>query len=110
MKCERNANLAVQPYQETWNLSRKENGYCCVPDLPEQLRALQAVNRLQFRALSVGCNGGQVAIIPLDESSVERGQLIACVPEMARMLMDKYTPGDPTCYDIEKLLRKAGVL
>jgi hypothetical protein len=115
MKCDCGcgAKLADQPYQETWDLSLKENGYCCMPDLPDEFRALQAINHLQFRALSVGRNGGQVAIIPLDESSKERGRLIACAPEMARMLLSMVahvSHGGPTRAEAEVLLKKAGVL
>ncbi len=44
----------------------------------------------EFQAMSVGevGSGKQVAIIPLDESNVENGRLIAVAPDMLQFLKD----------------------
>jgi hypothetical protein len=95
--------------EETWELLTKTNGYTAVPDTPHQLAALTAINGMMFRAMSIGGPSGQVAIIPLDESSEERGRLAAKAPEMARMLLavwhDEYQREQ-----LEALLIDAGLL
>ncbi len=40
----------------------------------------------QFEAVSIGTKQGQIAIIPLDESSLANGQLISAAPEMYKAL------------------------
>ena len=52
----------------------------------ERLAALGARDLLQFEALSVGTKNGQVAIVPLDESSRENARLIAAAPDLLAAL------------------------
>ena len=95
--------------EETWELSTRENGYACVPDNAIEAQAVNAIGHNYFRAVSVGGPHGQVAIIPLDESSIERGQLIARTPEMARLLLCAWH--DELDREVlEKFLTKSGIL
>ncbi len=68
----------------------------------------------QFEAVSIGTKQGQVAIIPLDESSLANGQLITAAPDMCELLdaMVKYhksggTVGDNLIFLAEQALAKA---
>jgi hypothetical protein len=99
----------MRAFEETWNLFTRTGGYAAVPDTATQAKALESINGLTFRAMSIGGPHGQVAIIPLDESSEERGRLASYAPEMARMLLsvwhDEYQREE-----LELLLIKTGTL
>jgi len=95
--------------EELWDLSEKENEYAALPDLMSEFMHLASTGKLTFRSVSVGGPNGQVAIIPLDESSIERGRLIAYAPEMARMLLRVWRD-DFDREELEKFLIKIGAL
>ena len=100
--------------EETWALSTRRAVYAARPaDTMEAAQLANIHGTLEFEALSVGGPQGQAAIIPLDESSEERGRLVAAAPKMARMLLSMtahVSHGGPTREEAEALLREAGVL
>jgi hypothetical protein len=67
-----------------WNIAPREGTYQAIPADERERQVLAAVGKLTFKALSIGLTerGPQVAIIPLDESSVENARMIAALPEL----------------------------
>lgn len=63
-----------------WELFTRIARYAAVGDHARKLRA--AGLPVEFDAMSVGKQTGQIAIIPLDESNEKNGRLIAGVPVM----------------------------
>lgn len=69
-----------------WQIGLKTSKYKVDEKHHLKLAALGLPN--EFEALSIGGNFiGQVALIPLDESSIENAQLIAAAPEMYEALI-----------------------
>jgi hypothetical protein len=104
--------MIIDVIQESWNLSTVKSEYRAVSSVYQE-ELLKSMGKLTFEAVSVGGPGGQVAIIPLDESSIERGRLIACATDMARLLLSAYSHashGGPTREDVAKVLKKAGLI
>lgn len=67
-----------------WTIGPRVGRYRCIPANEREQQALEAINGMEFSALSIGDgpNGKQVAIIPLDESSREAAVLITYAPAM----------------------------
>lgn len=65
-----------------WVLSTKAARYRAVPVNKEGKRILRSLKKLEFDALSIGADNGQVAIVPLDESNEANARLIAAAPEL----------------------------
>ena len=98
---------------EVWEVGPRTNDYMATPRTHAEVRQLETIGGMQCEALSVGGPHGQVAIVPLDESSKERAQLIAAAPKMAKMLLSMFSHvshGGPTRAEAHELLREAGVL
>ena len=68
-----------------WDIGANTNTY--KPALPDTCARLEALGMpVDFEAMSVGCDGGQMALIPLDESNEANAHLIAAAPEMYKEL------------------------
>jgi hypothetical protein len=67
-----------------WEIGPREATYQILPTNECDRQALASAGKLTFKAISVGLpeRGPQVAIIPLDESSVENARMIAALPEL----------------------------
>lgn len=72
---------------------------------------------VEFDALSVGTDAGTVALIPLDESSVENAMLILVVPELLAQvkcviaMMEKVpVAGDALGQEVRDLFMEINVL
>ena len=100
----------MKAIEENWNLSTVQNGYSAIPDTSAQEAALASINGLRFRAMSIGGPNGQVAIIPLDESSEERGLLASKAPQMARILLSYVTSDKQKREEAQTLLRELRLL
>jgi hypothetical protein len=57
-----------------------------LPGNEEERVALEKIGGITFEALSVGTWGGQVAIIPLDESNRDNANLIVAAPKLLNAL------------------------
>jgi hypothetical protein len=60
----------IEPHTATYRVVSAAN------HAGERLAMLAAIGALQFEALSIGTRRGQVAIVPLDESSRENAEFI----------------------------------
>jgi hypothetical protein len=63
-----------------WTIAPRKNKYRAIPDDPEELQLVEKYGLDKFEALSIGTNSGQIAIVPLDESSLANATLISCTP------------------------------
>jgi hypothetical protein len=67
-----------------WEIAPRRSTYQAIPANECDRETLAAAGKLTFPALSIGIapSGPQVAIVPLDESSVEHARMIAALPEL----------------------------
>lgn len=82
---ERNLMKSLAHTRGCWMLGMRSATYSASGESAKRLLA-EGIP-LEFEAISIGSQEGkQIAIIPLDESSVENARLMALAPEMYRML------------------------
>lgn len=104
-----------------WEIGPRVGRYKSIPANEDERAALEKIGHMQFDALSVGTESGQVAIIPLDESNRANAELIAQAPEFFRLLrsarcaiaylsQDIPEPYLPLLKMIDRALRDAGAL
>ena len=87
-----------------WTIAPRKNKYRAIPDDPEELQLAEKYGLDKFEAISIGTKSGQIAIIPLDESSLSNAILISCTPLLLDVAkgtvnlletMGKPIPGNP---------------
>lgn len=65
-----------------WNLAPRKAKYQAIPANEQEQIELERINGVFFEALSIGSLAGQIAIVPLDESSEVNARLIAAAPDL----------------------------
>lgn len=69
-----------------WSVAARVGKYQAVPANEHERAMLESIKAVEFQALSVGHPGGQIAIVPLDESSPENANLLSAAPDMLEAL------------------------
>lgn len=93
----------------SWHVAPQKAVYSITGEAGERLKSYNLPTDVVM--VSVGTSNGQVAAIPMDESSMENAYLISAAPEMYRLLeqVNEFliSRGYEENYELRKVLLKA---
>lgn len=69
-----------------WTIGVRLSRYQAMGSNPREIERLAALGKVDFEAISIGTESGQVALVPLDESTIENAMLMAAAPELLEAL------------------------